>query len=87
MHSLSKDLAVLPGIGAQQLGGPQGSSLADLEQSLQAALDVMEEFLVGMVLKLSPAKFERLAFWQPKQGVRKLEPLESLPIETKTKQG
>nr|XP_054917471.1 uncharacterized protein LOC129380469 [Dermacentor andersoni] len=68
-------------------GGGGGGSLADLKQSLQAAIDVTEEFLTCMGLKLSPTKSELLLYRQSRQGVGNLEPLETLPVEIATRGG
>lgn len=67
MHKLSDRLAELPKIGHAiyadkiTMWSP-GGSLADLEQSVQAATGVTEEFLTCTGLNLSPTKSELLLY-------------------------
>ncbi|XP_037529145.1 uncharacterized protein LOC119406469 [Rhipicephalus sanguineus] len=57
-----------------------GGSDAGVEQALQEALDITENFLVGSGLSLSSAKSELLLYRPTRQGLRNLTSLEQIPI-------
>lgn len=92
MHRLSARLAEIQNVGhviyADDISiWVPGGSMATIEHSLQNALETIEGFLSDTGLDLSPSKSEHLLYRQSKQGVRNLEPLESLPIVIKAKNG
>ncbi|XP_049271413.1 TWiK family of potassium channels protein 12 [Rhipicephalus sanguineus] len=64
-----------------------GGSDAGIEQALQEALDITENFLVGSGLSLSSAKSELLLYRPTRQGQRNLTPLEQIPIALHTRAG
>lgn len=64
-----------------------GGSDAEVEQALQQALDITENFLVDSGLSLSPAKSELLLYRPTRQGMKNLTPLEQIPIAIYTRDG
>lgn len=92
MKGLSERLATVRGtnhalyaddITVWCMGGSDGG----VEQALQSALDITEDFLAGSGLSLSPAKSELLLYRPIRRGVRGLTPLERVPITLHTRDG
>lgn len=85
MKGLSDRLGGLRGIGHALYADDikiwcPGGSLAEMEQALQAALDVTETYLADTSFMLSSIKSELLLYRPARQGVRALTPLNQLPV-------
>lgn len=92
MKGLSERLATVRGVNHALYADDitvwcMGGSDAGVEQALQEALDITENFLVGSGLSLSSAKSELLLYRPTRQGLRNLTPLEQIPIALYTRDG